>query len=186
VSLIFSPELFIDRAAEQELFDELVSFSEDARLLTIRDESDKGKSHMLKLLRYKCQFGNPQIAVSLVPLHELQPKSTYALAQHVVDALDDFGCLFTEFRAVEDERINRRLGAIGGAIGTVQAGAVSGGDVSGVRVEGDATFNIPGTVDPDVQGSLRARSGGVRQGPAPDLQRAPGGDPVGHLRAVWP
>ena len=135
-----------------------MSFRDEARLLTIRDESDKGKSALLKYLRYKCQFGNPPVAVSLVPLNELQPKTTYALVQYVVDALRGFGCEFPEFRAVEDERIDRRLGAIADAIGTVQAGEVSGGEVAGVKVEGDATFNVSGTVDPDVQGSLRARA----------------------------
>jgi hypothetical protein len=156
VSWIFEPSQFIDRAKEQELFIELVELQDEARVLAIRDSSNAGKSQLLKALRWECQFRDPPVPVSLVPLDQIEHKSAHQLVLSLETALRNFDCEFARFREVEEERSGRRLGAIG----RVEAGSISGGDVSGVKVEPGAVaiFNSSGEISFDLQEQLKLRA----------------------------
>lgn len=151
---VFAPEEFIDRSAEQELFRELLACRDEARLLTIRDESGRGKSHLLKLLRYQCQYGQPRTPVSLVALDELEEKSAYAVVRSMERALRRFEIEFPTFREVEDRRIQRGLN-IDASVNAGTATAGEGGRIAGLIVEGD--FHV-GDFDPDVQERLREQA----------------------------
>jgi hypothetical protein len=50
------PVEFIDRKAEQEIFDSLVQFNDNAHLLVIEDGAGTGKSTLLEMLTYKCKY----------------------------------------------------------------------------------------------------------------------------------
>lgn len=50
------PNDFINRTAEQEIFDGLVQFTDNARLLVIEDKKGTGKSTLLEMLQYKCKY----------------------------------------------------------------------------------------------------------------------------------
>lgn len=50
------PSDFINRTEEQNLFKDLMEFSGHARLFVVEDKLDTGKSALLALLKYQCQF----------------------------------------------------------------------------------------------------------------------------------
>lgn len=85
----FSPREFVGRKKEQELFDELLN-QDDARLLTIRDKSERGKSSLLQMFEYKCKMEYyPPIPASLILLDQ----STYTpltLIREIRSELYDF------------------------------------------------------------------------------------------------
>jgi hypothetical protein len=151
----FNPAGFVDRKDEQGVFNELLTFEHGARLMTIRDRSGTGKSHLLKLLRFKCQYAMPAVPVGLVPIDELADKSPYAFAAAVERALSQppFNLRFTAFRQAEERRIDRRLGPLVAA--TANAGE-NRGEVVGLKLEAGATFNLTvGDYAPDVLERLR-------------------------------
>jgi hypothetical protein len=158
----FSAEEFIDRVAERELFGSLVGFQDEARLLTIRDESDRGKTHLLKLLRYTCQYAStPAIPVTFVPLDELKQKAAYSFARAVVNSLrDNFNLDFGEFRAVSDERIKLLLEAVAPRVAgkATAADVAEGASVAGVIVGGDLVVSGGAQLDPDVEERLQERA----------------------------
>jgi len=87
----FSPEKFIDRDAEQELFTGLLKFQDDSRLLTICDAGGRGKSSLLKQLRYKCGWHHdPPMLASLVPLDQLSDHTPYILIKKIKEELFKF------------------------------------------------------------------------------------------------
>ncbi len=67
----FDHRRFIDREFEQELFEELLRFSDEARLLTIGDRGGMGKSQLLQMFQYRCRTASrPRYCVRwlLLPL----------------------------------------------------------------------------------------------------------------------
>jgi hypothetical protein len=90
----FSPDKFIDREAEQELFNELLKF-QDARLLTICDAGGRGKSSLLKQLRYKCGWQHdPPLLASLVHLDQLSDHTPFSLIAEIKSELTKFADTF--------------------------------------------------------------------------------------------
>jgi len=150
-SSAFDPEAFIDRIAEQELFDGVLTFKGDARVITIRDDADKGKSELLRLLHYKCQYAT-KTAVCLVALDELD--RVHATVRYMVRELEPYGLEFAGFKDVEKRRLDGPTPTAHiQAEGSVGAGTISGGNVTGMRV--DAMYVNAGGVDPDKQEELR-------------------------------
>jgi hypothetical protein len=142
----FSPEKFIDREAEQELFEELLhKFQDDSRLLTICDAGGRGKSSLLKRLEYNCLWQHdPPTPVSLIPLDQLDDPTDFALVRSIRrklgESVEDFGLElpFTSFDQLDDARVNRdpepfrtRTGSIQG-MAYAQGATIRGGTVGGV------------------------------------------------------
>jgi hypothetical protein len=158
----FSPGDFIDREKEQGIFDGLLGFGDDARLLTICDGPARGKSHLLKLLKHKCQVaGTP---VSLVPIEELkEDKTPYGFIRSIVESLEDsFELHFQKFDEVEDERLEflrtRTAGPIiRSEVNIDKAHLAEGGQVVGILVGGDLIVN-PSRIDELVDVRLRKRA----------------------------
>ena len=110
----FSPEKFIDRDAERELFNDLLKF-EDARLLTIRDAGGRGKSSLLKQLRYECGYlHDPPKLVSLVLLDQLSDYTPFTLITKIKSELTEFADMVVgldelEWRFSKFDRLNEAL-----------------------------------------------------------------------------
>ena len=133
-SSLFDPDSFVDRVAEQALFHRLLRFEEDARVLTIQDGRGRGKSHLLRLLRHQCKFGNPAVAVSYVALDELSPCDPYSFTVAAARALSEFeGIDLPGLRAAEERRFERRMGALTGLHGRTEIGSVGAGGSSSRR-----------------------------------------------------
>jgi hypothetical protein len=108
----FSPERFIDREAEREIFKELTKF-QDARLLTICDKGGSGKSSLLHQLKYDCGWiYDPPILASLVPLEQLSDQIPFALVAKIKKELTSFADeLDQELRFPRFNRLNDALRA---------------------------------------------------------------------------
>jgi hypothetical protein len=144
-------ERFIDRVDEQELFDRVVGCEDDTRLLTIRDGSGRGKSHLLEMLRFKCQWGPRPLPVSLVALDQLQQMTTYEFVSRVEEALRNYGLSFPTYTHYENERVSLH----GTPVAELKAHTVHG-TAAGVIVQDSATANFYGaTVPKDLQERLR-------------------------------
>ncbi|MBN1991181.1 MAG: hypothetical protein JW953_00645 [Anaerolineae bacterium] len=79
----FDPHKFIDREFEQELFEELLQFKDQARILAIRDAGGMGKTQLLHKFQYRCRVVKPSTPVSLVALDQLPDSSPLALVQEI-------------------------------------------------------------------------------------------------------
>jgi hypothetical protein len=81
------PRNLIDRDAERELFGELIKFSTPARMLTICDTGGRGKSSLLKRLKYNCRYeAKPQaIPACLIELDKLNEPSGFELIRQIVN-----------------------------------------------------------------------------------------------------
>jgi hypothetical protein len=157
-SSLFDPDSFVDRVAEQAIFHALLRFEDDARVLTIKDGRGRGKSHLLRLLRHQCMFGNPAVAVSYVALDELSPCDPYSFAVAAARALSEFdGVDLPAMREVEERRFDRRMGALADLHGRADGGSVAAGaHVAGISVGGDLVINAPaGDHDLALQERLR-------------------------------
>jgi hypothetical protein len=87
----YSPETFIDREVEQELFNDFLKFQDDARLLTIRDAGGRGKSSLLRQFRYICGWlHQPPILACLVSLNELPNHDPFTLVTEIQEQVTIF------------------------------------------------------------------------------------------------
>jgi hypothetical protein len=156
MSVLFDPDQFVDRVAEQALFHQLLSFEDDARVLTIQDGRGRGKSHLLRLLRHQCKFRNPPVPVCYVALDELMPCDPYSFTVAAARALREFdGIDLPGLRAAEERRFEHRMDALTQLHAHTQIGTVSGSaSVAAVRVEGDLVFGAVEN-DPALQERLR-------------------------------
>jgi hypothetical protein len=102
----FDPKKFIDREFEQELFEELLAFQDEARILAIQDASGMGKSHLLELFRYRCRTVRPRTPVSLIDLKQLPDQSPMMFVKEVVKDLADLDVPFPNFNAYESARVS--------------------------------------------------------------------------------
>jgi hypothetical protein len=156
-SSLFDPDSFVDRVAEQAMFHGLLRFEDGARVLTIQDGRGRGKSHLLRLLRHQCKFGNPPVAICYVALDELSPCGPYSFAVAAARALREFdGVDLPGLRATEERRYDRRMGALADLHGHAQTGPVGeGATVAGISVGGDLVINAAADNDPALQERLR-------------------------------
>ncbi len=130
----FDHRRFIDREFEQELFEELLRFSDEARLLTIGDRGGMGKSQLLQMFQYRCRTGShPRIPVSLVDIKQLPDLSPMAFVQAVVRDLSSFGVPFPTF---EQHDTARRAGDFGTIRASVYLREVSFREARNITVAG--------------------------------------------------
>ncbi|HEX3865464.1 MAG TPA: hypothetical protein VHV78_01890 [Gemmatimonadaceae bacterium] len=129
---------FIDRTAEQELFEELLQLAGGERVLVITDVGDRGKSTLLQRLKYICEWKNaPALPVSLIPLDQVTPADPYELVRQI---RRDLPLPFPEFDRLSDGLLakepNLFLGATSSVAGAVDARqtTVTGGVVAGAYV----------------------------------------------------
>lgn len=133
MKLEFSPEKLIDREGERELFNGMLHFKDDARLLTITDGGGHGKSALLKRMEYDCQWAGDDATrhVALVPLDELRDPTEFGWVEFTRDKLgpkarfDTFDALMRA-RAQRSDVVFTRGTSVGGAMaGTLDARAAS-------------------------------------------------------------
>ncbi len=111
----FDPNKFIDREFEQELFERMLRFESDARILAICDTGGMGKSLLLEMFRYRCRTAaRPHIPVSLIKLDQLADETPLALARDVARDLRAFDVPFSTFDQYETARV-------GGDFATIRA-----------------------------------------------------------------
>jgi len=103
----FDPRDLIDRHAEQELFRNLMTFTSPARMLTIRDKGGRGKSSLLKRLKYNCQYEiRPPIPVCLIELDRIEDPSPFPFVLQVVEGFK-IPDRFAKFRQLNEARTLR-------------------------------------------------------------------------------
>jgi hypothetical protein len=123
----------IDREAEAELFRELLQFADQRRLFLISDRKHRGKTTLLRKLKYQCDWSNPRIACALVRLDDLQDSNPYALVEAVYEELQLAGVAFAAFQQYRDA-IRRRDAAPFVSQGSANFGGayITGGQAAGV------------------------------------------------------
>jgi len=107
---VFDLQRFIDRVAETELFLRMLAFESESRVLTICDRSGRGKSQLLKALRYPCQYSAQQVHAVLLPLHELPERTPHGHVRVLAQRLRDDGVGFPRLDEVDRkaEALQRR------------------------------------------------------------------------------
>jgi hypothetical protein len=98
----FDPEKFIDREFETELFEELLKFNHEARILAIQDKGGMGKSQLLGKLQYRCRTIRPRIPVSFIPLYELEDARPYGLIAEIAQDLKNMGLKLPQYTLYND------------------------------------------------------------------------------------
>jgi hypothetical protein len=108
----FLPEDHIDRVAEQELFRNLITYQSPARILTVCDQGGRGKSSLLKRLKYNCRREiRPPMPCCLLELDKLGERdpSAFNFAQSVVEGFavrgEDITKRFANFNRLNDARL---------------------------------------------------------------------------------
>ena len=92
----------IDRDAEAELFRELLQLKDQRRLFLISDGEQRGKTTLLRKLKYQCDWDTPRIPCALVKLDELPDNHHYALIEAIYDELETAGVEFPQFQLNRD------------------------------------------------------------------------------------
>jgi hypothetical protein len=105
----YDPDKFIGRESERELFEKLLTFETDARILTIRASGGDGKSYLLAKFQDCCLTRIPRIPISYIALDQLPDNSPLTLVQSIVDDLEPFRITFHNFDRDEEARINPRI-----------------------------------------------------------------------------
>jgi hypothetical protein len=147
------PQDLIDRTAEQELFRNLVSYQSPARILTICDGGGRGKSSLLKRLRYNCQHEiKPSVPSCLLELDKLGERdpSPFALAAFAATNFaaqgENVPQLFGKFNELNYARLAKNFTPFedgGGAfrslgpraMGRAETATMYGGQTIGLKVE---------------------------------------------------
>lgn len=149
-----NPKDTIDRSAEQELFEKLVAFTTPARMLVISDKMGRGKSTLLKRLRYNCKYLiSPSVPAGLVDLRELREDTPFAFVEKLIDSFN-IPERFPQFLKFDNARQAKNI-SLFDAAGTAQhqtasgSGAVFSGSVNaGGHVAGrDININPPPPAD---------------------------------------
>ncbi|MCG8353671.1 MAG: hypothetical protein MI924_38395 [Chloroflexales bacterium] len=113
----FNPQKFIDREFEQELFEDLLTFQDAARILSICDASGMGKSHLLEMFRYRCRVTTrPRTPVSLIDLKQLPDQSPMFLVKEIVKDLASLDVPFPNFNAYDNARVSKDFEFIRGSV----------------------------------------------------------------------
>jgi len=96
----FDPTKIVNFSSERALFERLLHFSDDRRILTITEErSGFGKTSLIKKMRHICI--SQDYPVSLIQLGSEEALSPYILAKHIVRELKN-KVEFTQFNAIDD------------------------------------------------------------------------------------
>jgi hypothetical protein len=145
------PRDTIDRKIEQELFAGLVSFATRARMLVISDKRDRGKSTLLRRLRYNCErVIKPPVPACLVDLQDFSEATPFAFVIKIVAGLE-IDDKFPKFTSLNNARVAKNFDpfdtsgaempgyAAKGQIGT-GGGAYVAGNVSANKVIGRDSY----------------------------------------------
>jgi hypothetical protein len=100
----FDPTTFIDREFEQELFANLLTFQDAARILAICDNSGMGKSRLLQMFRYRCRTNRPRIPVSLIDFRQMIDLAPMDFLKELVKDLSRYEVPFPAFKQAESAR----------------------------------------------------------------------------------
>jgi hypothetical protein len=129
----------IDREAESELFRELLQFSDERQLFLISDRKQRGKTTLLRTLKYYCDWSSPRVPCALVRLDDLPDSHPYALVEAIFEQLQPGGVALPGFQQSRDA-IRRRDASSFASHGAANfAGAyISGGQAAAtiVNVQG--------------------------------------------------
>jgi hypothetical protein len=150
----FDPDAFIDRVNERDLFNRLLRLEGPARVITIKDGKDKGKSELLRLLHFYCEHRD-DVPCALVALDEHD--HVHEAVHYIARELRAWGIALDSFREAERRRLDATAPNVSIDIdGTVDADAISGGRQAGAIV-GDINVNA-GAIDEDSQEDLRGQA----------------------------
>jgi len=95
---------FIDREVEREIFHQMLSFKNNARLLTFRDNGGRGKSALLKQLQYECRYIE-DIPASLISFDGFIVAG-FDLVKAIREDLKKFGSIeFNKFDTLDNARM---------------------------------------------------------------------------------
>jgi hypothetical protein len=103
-----APENLVDRKAEKDVFRELLRFEDDARLLAISDRQGTGKTSLLKILSYICEW-EAGVPVAFVPLDAQQGEaitSPFEFISRVRSDLKDLS--FTRYDFLNQFRVTHQ------------------------------------------------------------------------------
>jgi hypothetical protein len=142
------PESAVDRDDEQKDFRNLLAFQDEVRLLIIRDQTETGKSTLLKRLHYNCTWEeSPKKEAGLVDLDSSKDKeliTEFDLILRIRQSLSKVK--FAGFDLLNNARISRNSAPFRGpgAISqNFQGASFSGGQVkaSGMNIESQTVQN---------------------------------------------
>jgi hypothetical protein len=150
------PEKLVDRGKELDEFLKMLSFGDDARLLTICDEQGTGKSSLLRKLEYSCKYQRrPAVPVSRVSLDEQGITSWFSLVKRIRERMRKYE--FPNFDYLDRARVGHfwspfRPQAPGGGeriVGIVDVGGatVSGGEFAGTKVQTAGPVHVHASPD---------------------------------------
>ncbi|NCC31902.1 MAG: hypothetical protein EOM24_07735, partial [Chloroflexia bacterium] len=107
----FEPDKFINCEYERQLFADLLTFTDQARILTVRGPSGTGKSQLLRSFAHQCRMSQPRIPFCLLSLD--QPgDDVLPLVQEMARQLGVFGLDFPTFKRLESARVAKDFGQI--------------------------------------------------------------------------
>lgn len=158
----------IDRDAEAELFRELLQFTDQRRLFLITDKKHRGKTTLLRKLKYHCDWSNPRTPCALVRLDDLQDSHPYALVEAIYEQLQLAGVTLSNFQHARDA-IRRRDPSHFAGQGAANFGSayITGGQQAGAiaNVQGGVGTLIlnPATVTWDPGLETYAREAAIRE-----------------------
>lgn len=98
-------EKFIDREVEREGFRNMLKFVDEKRLLTIKAKGGRGKSSLLKRLRYECHYIE-DIAASLISLDNPEIVSEFDLVKAIREDLKNY-VEFKKFDVLDSARMQK-------------------------------------------------------------------------------
>jgi hypothetical protein len=158
----------IDRDAEAELFRELLQFTDQRRLFLISDKKHRGKTTLLRKLKYHCDWSSPRTPCALVRLDDLQDNHPYALVEALYDQLQVAGVTLQSFESAR-AAIRRRDPSHFAVQGSAHFGGayITGGQQAGAiaNVEGGVGTLVlnPATVNWDPGMETLAREEAIRE-----------------------
>jgi hypothetical protein len=125
-------EKVIDRDDEEKLFKDLLQ-QQARRLFLISDRKKRGKSTLLRKLKYHCDWEQkPRIPCGLVRLDDLPDNHPFCLVEALCNELQAAGVAFPEFEKLR-EAIKIRVATpfIAAGYGDFRGAQISGGQVAG-------------------------------------------------------
>lgn len=140
----FDPRKFIDRDFERELFEDLLTCDDQARILAIEDAGGMGKSELLRHFQYRCRTVKPRTPVSLIALDQLPDNSPLTLIQEIAKDLTAFSLDFPTFEAADQARLAYDFTVISGTVDLSHAdlSQVQGVDAAGVINKADTIQEV--------------------------------------------
>ena len=122
----------IDREAEAELFQELLRLEDQRQLFLVSDYKQRGKTTLLRKLKYHCDWHQPRIPCALVRLDDLPDSHPFALVEALYDELQAAGVAFPEFQRHRDAiRLRDPAAFMAQGVASFQHATISGGQAAG-------------------------------------------------------